>query len=64
MKGIKSLVPIGNNLPFQCRWDDNRELKNQSFNKSVDFILTQFGKSIKLRSEIYFNFKKYFPEYV
>jgi len=64
LKGLQDLQPNGNNLPFQCKWDNNRKYQNRSFNKAAEFILSTFGHSIKLRSEIYFNFKKYFPEYV
>ena len=64
LKGLQKLQTNGNNLPFQCKWDDNKEYKNRSFPKAAEFILSTFGESIKLRSEIYFNFKKYFPEYV
>ncbi len=64
LKGISSLQPNGNNLPFQCRWDSNRDYKPKTFDESKNFILKTFGESIKLRSEIYFNFKLIFPEYV
>ena len=56
--------PNGNNLPFQCKWDINREYQTRSFQAAEQFILSTFGKSIKLRAEMYFNFKKYFPDYV
>ncbi|MDR1912841.1 MAG: restriction endonuclease [Helicobacteraceae bacterium] len=61
LKGIRTLQPNGNNLPFQCKWDDNREAQERSFNEAKEFILSAFGKSIKLRSEIYFNFRRLFP---
>lgn len=64
LRGLRVLQPNGNNLPFQCCWDNNRKYENRSFSGAAKFILSTFGKSIKLRSEIYFNFKKYFPEYV
>lgn len=64
LKGLQDLQPNGNNLPFQCRWDTNREYKERTFDEAKEFILSIFGTSIKLRSEIYFNFKKYFSEYV
>jgi hypothetical protein len=64
LKGLQELVPNGNNLPFQCKWAANKEFKQRSFSEAKDFILSIFGQSIKLRSEIYFNFKKFFPEYV
>jgi len=64
LKGLYKLQPNGNNLPFQCRWDENREFINRNFKKAEKFILSVFGESIKLRAEIYFNFKKLFPNYV
>ncbi len=64
LKGLSALQPSGNNLPFQCKWDSNREYIDRTFDESKQFILTVFGQSIKLRSEIYFNFKQSFPEYV
>ncbi len=64
LKGLNSIYPNGNNLPFQCKWADNKMFKKRKFKDSQDFLLKTFGESIKLRSEIYFNFKKYFKEYV
>jgi hypothetical protein len=64
LKGLYSLQPNGNNLPFQCRWQHNRSYRARSFQEARDFILSHFSKSIKLRSEIYFNFKQFFPQYV
>jgi hypothetical protein len=64
LKTLHKLQPNGNNLPFQCKWDENRKLTNRNFEEAEKFILTAFGESIKLRSEIYFNFKKLFPHYV
>lgn len=64
LKGLKSLQPNGNNLPFQCKWKENKKFVSRSFENSKNFLLKNFGSSIKLRAEIYFNFKKYFPEYV
>jgi len=64
LKGLRKLTPNGNNLPFQCKWKENKEFQKRSHASASKFILKTFGESIKLRSEIYFNFKKYFPEYV
>jgi hypothetical protein len=64
LKGLQTLQPNGNNLPFQCKWDNNRKYKKRSFTQAKKYILKVFGESIKQRAEIYFNFKKYFPEYV
>ena len=64
LRGIENLTPNGNNLPFQSRWQDNHRLIPRTFEESTHFIMNTFGESIKLRSDIYFNFKRYFPQYV
>ena len=64
LKSLKTLQPNGNNLPFQSRWKDNRVLQNRTFEAAATMLLQTLGQSIKLRADIYFNFKKYFPEYV
>lgn len=64
LKSLKTLQPNGNNLPFQSRWKDNRHIQSRSFEAAADMLLSTLGQSIKLRADIYFNFKKYFPEYV
>ena len=64
LKGLKSLTPNGNNLPFQSKWATNRTVQHRTFEEAAEMLLGTLGKSIKLRADIYFNFKKYFPEYV
>lgn len=64
LKGIKTLQPNGNNLPFQSRWRDNRVAQERSFEDASQMLLSTLGDSIKLRADIYFHFKKHFPEYV
>ncbi len=51
LKGIQTLQP--NNLPFQCKWDNNREIVQRDFNESKNFILSALAKSVKLRANIY-----------
>ncbi|MCQ2917569.1 putative restriction endonuclease [Helicobacter pylori] len=51
LKGIQTLQP--NNLPFQCKWDNNREIVQRDFNESKSFILSALAKSVKLRANIY-----------
>ncbi|MBH0260676.1 restriction endonuclease [Helicobacter pylori] len=51
LKGIQTLQP--NNLPFQCKWDDNREIVQRDFNESKNFILSALAESVKLRANIY-----------
>jgi len=64
LKGLNVLVANGNNLPFQCKWDLNKNFKNRSFEESCDFIMKKFSESIKLRANILSDFKKYFKNYV
>ncbi|MGL2428367.1 restriction endonuclease [Helicobacter pylori] len=61
LKGIQTLQP--NNLPFQCKWDDNREIVQRSFIESKNFILSALAKSVKLRANIYLMFKEVFGEF-
>ncbi|WQV07075.1 restriction endonuclease [Helicobacter pylori] len=51
LKGIQTLQP--NNLPFQCKWDNNREIVQRSFMESKNFILSALAESVKLRANIY-----------
>ncbi|GAA7955963.1 hypothetical protein COL5_13660 [Helicobacter pylori] len=62
LKGIQTLQP--NNLPFQCRWDNNREIVQRSFIESKNFILSALAKSVKLRANIYLTFKEFFGEFL
>lgn len=64
LKGLSSLQSNGNNLPFQCHWGNNRIFNNRTFEQSLSFILSTFAESIKLRSQIYLDFKQYFSDYV
>lgn len=64
LKGLSKAVPNGNNLPFQAKWDDNRSIKDRTFDEAKSFILSCFGESLKLRAEAYFYYIKYFKEYI
>ncbi|RKV46273.1 restriction endonuclease [Helicobacter pylori] len=61
LKGIQTLQP--NNLPFQCKWDNNRKIVQRSFIESKNFILSALAKSVKLRASIYLTFKEVFGEF-
>ncbi|GAA8331782.1 hypothetical protein HpDR26_22710 [Helicobacter pylori] len=61
LKGIQTLQP--NNLPFQCKWDNNRKIVQRSFDGSKNFILSALAKSVKLRANIYLTFKDFFGEF-
>ncbi len=58
LKGIQTLQP--NNLPFQCKWDNNREIVQRNFDGSKNSILSALAESVKLRSNIYLAFKEFF----
>ncbi|GAA8994773.1 hypothetical protein HpHA106_09990 [Helicobacter pylori] len=61
LKGIQTLQP--NNLPFQCKWDNNREIIQRDFDGSKNFILSALAKSVTLRANIYLAFKEVFGEF-
>ncbi|MGL2511693.1 restriction endonuclease [Helicobacter pylori] len=61
LKGIQTLQP--NNLPFQCKWDNNRKIVQRSFIESKNFILSALAKSVTLRANIYLAFKEVFGEF-
>ncbi|GAA6975265.1 hypothetical protein AOH383_14560 [Helicobacter pylori] len=58
LKGIQTLQP--NNLPFQCKWDNNREIIQRDFDGSKNSILSALAESVKLRANIYLKFKEFF----
>ena len=64
LRYINTLVPNGNNLPFQIKWADNRDLIRRDFNNSKWLLLNTLGKSLQLRSKAYDSFKQYFNEYI
>ncbi len=45
LKRIKTLVPNGNNLPFQCDWSKNREFANRSEVEAMRYILDIYLQS-------------------
>ncbi|MDU9775522.1 restriction endonuclease [Helicobacter pylori] len=51
LKGIQTLQP--NNLPFQCKWDNNREIVQRDFDGSKNSILSALAESVTLRANIY-----------
>ncbi|MBH0283304.1 restriction endonuclease [Helicobacter pylori] len=61
LKGIQTLQP--NNLPFQCKWDNNREIVQRSFIESKNSILSALAESVTLRANIYLAFKEVFGEF-
>lgn len=62
LKRLKDIKPEGNNLPFQAKWDENREIITRDFEGAKDFLLGTFEKSLKLRADAYLSYKRYFCE--
>ncbi|MDO7253400.1 restriction endonuclease [Helicobacter cappadocius] len=63
LKTINKIVPNGNNLPFQAKWDENKYAINRTFEEARDYLLKTMGKSFRLRSRVYDQFVEYFPEF-
>ncbi|WP_026943009.1 hypothetical protein [Helicobacter rodentium] len=62
LKSLESILPNGNNLPFQAKWDNNRQLINRDFGNAKAFLLGTFEESLKLRADAYLHFRTYFYE--
>lgn len=62
LKSLKHIIPNGNNLPFQAKWDANREIIQRDFSEAKDFLLGTFEKSLKLRADACLSYKRYFCE--
>lgn len=63
LKTLYLLAPNGNNLPFQAKWDDNREPEIRTYEEAYKFILGCFADSLHKRSEATNYFLEYFPEF-
>ncbi|MDC8938112.1 hypothetical protein [Metamycoplasma hyosynoviae] len=59
LKKLYELNPNGNNLPFQCVWNKNREKVNRTYEESKNFIMKNFYKSAKKRAKLFFDFEEY-----
>lgn len=60
LKGLQSLVPNGNNLPFQTNWRQNRVRTPRTHDQAGYFILNCFKESVYKRAAI----KELFDEYI
>lgn len=60
LKCLESIIPNGNNLPFQAKWNDNRNIIQRDFTEVKEFLLGTFKQSLKLRADAYLYFNKYF----
>ena len=64
LKTIGKLSPSGSNLPFQCNWGSNLEPVHRPFDEAKDYLLSCLGKSVKLRANIYDEFRAHFPDII
>ncbi len=53
LKRIKTLIPNGNNLPFQCDWSANREFSGRSEIDAMRYILQTYIASWDKKSSGY-----------
>lgn len=42
LKSLESILPNGNNLPFQAKWDNNRSVVERDFESAKTFLLESF----------------------
>lgn len=62
LKSLENILPNENNLPFQAKWGNNRNIVIRDFESAKTFLLGFFEKSLQLRAEAYLHFKRYFYE--
>lgn len=46
LKRVYHLVPNGNNLPFQCKWNDNKEYSKRNNKEQIDFLIQTYFESV------------------
>lgn len=63
LKSLQEIQANGNNLPFQCRWNNNKKPILRNYRETKKFLLACFGESVKKRADAYLSFLTYFPEY-
>lgn len=56
LKCLETIIPNGNNLPFQAKWNDNRNIIQRDFTEVKEFLLGTFNQSLKLRADAYLYF--------
>ncbi|MGZ9762781.1 hypothetical protein ACXYRP_00605 [Mycoplasma sp. 5912] len=60
LKRMQSLIPNGNNLPFQFNPNLNRKLVNRTYAQSKEFLLNILFQSVKKRAKILDDFNDNF----
>lgn len=51
LKSLKTIIPNGNNIPFLCNWELNRQRVKRSHIKARKFLMESLGKSLILANE-------------
>ena len=51
LKRICTLTPNGNNLPFQCKWNDNKVYTTRNHKDQIDYIINIYCESVKKKIE-------------
>lgn len=63
MRRLKSLTPNGNNPPFQCKWSENKDIINRTFDESKFFLIETLSMTVKKRAQILEEFNNFFKDY-
>lgn len=63
LKGL-SKVWINGSLPFRIKWNENLFYQSRDYEAAKNFLLQQFKKSVKRRTEVYNDFGRYFKEFM
>ncbi len=59
LKSLKQLQPNGNNLPFQCDWQDNRERIYRTHDEAARYLLGITRRSFELRADAFMSFQRH-----
>ncbi len=59
LKSLKHLQPNGNNLPFQCNWQENRERIYRTHDEAARYLLGIARRSFELRAEGFLSFQRH-----
>lgn len=51
LKRICTLISNGSNLPFQCKWNDNKVYTDRSNKDQIDYIIKMYYESVKKKIE-------------
>ena len=64
LKTLNTISPNGNNLPFQCKWCENKTRVERNYKDARNFILDCFRISIEKRDTTGQAFKKHMTKYI